>query len=204
MRIADFPKARGSRPISGLISRQKHLLDLVWRALPLIVAGLLLAGCQTGSGGFSGLNFFSPSGPGAPLALGVDLPRDPTALGTKNAVETGLRNAYELADQKRYREARNQLAEIRVMQRPDSDGYRAITCSMAILALREGDMGTFRRLSRQLDISLGSPVRVDPAYVEVITLHRVLSKKSLPVNAPAGLRSLEGTLPGEKTVVAGT
>ncbi len=204
MCIADFPRARASGPISGKIFRMAPLCGLSRRLFPLIVVGLTLGGCAASPEGFSGLNLFSPSGSMGPLALGIDLPRDPAALGTNNAVEISLRNAVELAEQKRYREARDQLAEIQVVQVPDSDGYRAITSSMAILALREGDMGTFRRLARQLDISLGIPVRVDPAYVEVITLNRILSRKSLPVNAPAGLRSLEGTLPGEKTVVAGT
>ena len=48
----------------------------------------------------------------------------------------------------------------------------------------------FRRLGRQLDKSLGAPVRVDPGYVEVISLYRAAVGQSLPVNAPEGIRKL--------------
>jgi hypothetical protein len=66
---------------------------------------------------------------------------------------------------------------------------------MALLALSEGDVGTFRRIARQLDNSLGTPVRVPPAYVEVISLYRAITGKVLPVNAPERMKALRHMVP---------
>jgi hypothetical protein len=163
-------------------------------ALPLLFVALLLGGCASGSdplpgfrlGGWSPLatSRLEPQGPRQ-----ISLPRDAAALGA-TTLEVTLRNVVELSEQKRYAEARYLLAEVRATQPPDSEGFRAATCAMAIAALKEGDAGTFRRAARQLDTALGRPVRVDPAYVEVITLYRALNGLDLPVNAPSQMRAL--------------
>jgi len=112
------------------------------------------------------------------------------ALNPRSPVEATIRDVLELAEQKRFTEARNVLAELRESQPRRSDGYKASTATMALLALKAGDFPMFRRLARQLDKSLGAPVRVDPGYVEVISLYRAAVGKSLPVNAPDGIRKL--------------
>jgi len=120
----------------------------------------------------------------------VVLAKQAAALNPSSPVEAIIRDVLELAEQKRFTEARNVLAELRESQPRRSDGYRASTATMALLALKAGDFPMFRRLARQLDKSLGAPVRVDPGYVEVISLYRAAVGQSLPVNAPDGIRKL--------------
>jgi hypothetical protein len=62
---------------------------------------------------------------------------------------------------------------------------------MALLALREGNIATFRRIARQLDESLGTPVRVDISYVDVISLYRAMENRDLPVNAHHQFQTLK-------------
>mgnify|MGYP003971044299 CR=1 FL=1 len=120
----------------------------------------------------------------------VVLAKQAAALNPRSPVEATIRDILELAEQKRFTEARNVLAELRESQPRRSDGYRASTATMALLALKAGDFPMFRRLARQLDKSLGAPLRVDPGYVEVISLYRAAVGKSLPVNAPDGIKKL--------------
>jgi hypothetical protein len=69
--------------------------------------------------------------------------------------------------------------------------YQAATSSMAVLALKEGNFEAFRRLARQLDIALGTPVRVEAQHLEVITIHRAVNGKALPVNASDNMKILK-------------
>lgn len=120
----------------------------------------------------------------------VVLAKQAASLNPNSPVEAMVRDALDLARQKRFAEATSVLAELRESQRRPSEGYQASTATMALLALKAGDFPMFRRLGRQLDRSLGTPVRVDGAYVEVISLYRAAVGRSLPVNAPEGLRRL--------------
>ncbi len=163
-------------------------------ALPLLLASFLLGGCQTGANSFpefglSELNWFNSSQPG--VAETVVLPRDPASLANGGRVEKALHNAVELSRQKRFVEARHLLFEVRALQDRDSDGHHAISCAMALLALREGNIATFRRIARQLDESLGTPVRVDISYVDVISLYRAMENRDLPVNAHHQFQTLK-------------
>jgi hypothetical protein len=120
----------------------------------------------------------------------VVLAKQAASLNPNSPVEAMVRDALDLARQKRFAEATSVLAELRESQRRPSEGYQASTATMALLALKAGDFPMFRRLGRQLDRSLGTPVRVDGAYVEVISLYRAAVGKSLPVNAPDGIKKL--------------
>lgn len=170
-------------------------------ALPvaLVVTTLLLGGCVTDSSMFSdfggnNLSWFSSAEPNERES--VVIARDSNVLANGTETEISIHNAIELSRQKRFVEARHILADVRARQDPDSDGYRAVSCAMALLALREGNIKSFQRLARQLDNSLGTPVRVSPSYVEVISLYRAINNQSLPVNAPAKFRHFkEGFFP---------
>ena len=153
--------------------------------LPVLLSAALVSGCQTATNGFSGLNginWFNPSQYGEGKL--ITLAQDPSMLANGSDVEKALHNSMELSRQKRFLEARHILSEVRETQQPTAEGYQSITCAMALLALKEGDLKTFKRVARQLDMSLGQPVKVDEAYVEVVTLYRTLSNENLPVNAP--------------------
>jgi hypothetical protein len=162
-----------------------------------IITALILAGCSSdgeGMSGFdiSGMQWFNSSEPSTEESFNVG--RNPSRLGSGIGQEVFLHNAIELAEQKRFIEARVQLGELRDIQHRESDGYRAISTAMALLALREGDIKAFRRISRQLDTSLDQPVRVPPAYAEVVSLYRAMSQQSLPVNAPEKIQQLRDRL----------
>jgi hypothetical protein len=120
----------------------------------------------------------------------VILTADPYAIDDNSIVGSLVFDSVELSKQKRFAEARHLLADVRAAQAPKSEGFHATTCAMALLALREGDFPMFKRLARQLDNSLGRPVRIDPAFVEVISLYRAVSGKNLPVNAPEKMKRL--------------
>ena len=159
------------------------------------VTGMLLLGACTTDGatftnlGMSNVDWFTAS---ETISEGsISLSRDVDVLADGNDLEVSIHNAVELARQKRFVEARYLLAGVRDRQDPKEDGYRAITCAMALLALREGDIRTFKRTARQLDAALGEPINVTPSYVEVISLYRVLTNKNLPVNAPEGMQRLK-------------
>jgi len=122
------------------------------------------------------------------------LARDPASLAGGSQVERIIHDAVELTRQKRFFEARSLLADVRAIQDRQSEGYQALSGAMALLALREGDIGAFRRIARQLDDSLGRPVRVDNAYVDVISLYRAMSNRNLPVNATEPMKTLKERL----------
>lgn len=158
----------------------------------LLAVTFTLAGCVTNGGAFSDLtsgNWFGSSEPGAEES--VVMGRDPAVLANGGVTEVTIHNAVELSRQKRFVEARFLLADIRENQAPESEGYRAVSCAMALLALREGDIKTFKRIARQLDNALGRPVRVPPAYVEVVSLYRAINNRALPVNAPGKFSQLK-------------
>ncbi len=159
-----------------------------------ILAGFLVTGCVSDGAGLGGFgqdafSWFDSSEPENKNT--VSLSHDPKSLAIGNATEVAVHNAIELARQKRFVEARYLLAGIRDKQVSREDGYQAVTCAMALLALRDGDIATFKRTARQLDKALGEPVNVPPAFVEVISLYRTLNNSSLPVNAPEGMKRLK-------------
>jgi len=161
-----------------------------------IMTVVLLSGCSSSNDGMSGfglskMNWFDKSEPTKGESFNVG--NDPSILGLGEA-QTTLFNAIELAKQKRFLEARILLTELREIQDRESDGYRALSCAMAILALREGDARTFKRIARQLDASLETPVRVPPAYVEVVSLYRAMNNQSLPVNTPERIQQMRDRL----------
>lgn len=156
-------------------------------SIAIVLLAILLGGCVTDDSVFSSfgtnnLSWFNSAEPGKNEAIVIA--RDSNLLANGSETEVSVHNAIELSRQKRFIEARHILGDVRAMQNPKSDGYRAVTCAMALLALREGNIKNFQRLARQLDTSLGTPLRVTPSYVEVISLHRAISNQSLPVNAP--------------------
>jgi hypothetical protein len=167
--------------------------------IALVVTTMLLGGCVTDDNMFSdfgknNLSWFNS--PERNKSENVVIPRDSNVLANGTETEVSIHNAIELSRQKRFIEARHILADVRALQDPEGDGYRAVSCAMAILALREGNIKSFQRLARQLDSSLGKPVRVSPSYVEVISLYRAINNQSLPVNAPAKFRQFkEGFFP---------
>ena len=99
-----------------------------------------------------------------------------------------LRNVVELTQQKRFSDARRVMEALRARQPFASEGYHALTASMALEALLEGDMEGFHQHARELEESFGSTMRPPQEYVEVVALHRAATGKSLPVNTPARLR----------------
>jgi len=177
--LEDIPKSRGAA-----------------FSIALIIMTVLLGGCVTDDNIFSNLetnnlNWFNSAEPLA--SESVVIARDSNVLANGTEVEVAVHNAIELSRQKRFVEARHILADVRALQDPKSDGYRyrAVSCAMALLALREGNIRSFQRLARQLDSSLGNPVRVSPSYVGVISLYRTINNQSLPVNAPDKFHQLK-------------
>ncbi len=148
-----------------------------------VIAVLFLTGCAN-----MGMNEFSFEFPELEGEDTVILARDPAALAGESEVEVALSNAVALSEKKRFAEARGLLADIRSIQEPKSEGYRALSTSMALTALHEVDIAAFRRAARQLDDSLGRPIRVDTAHVGVVSLYRAMTFQSLPVNAPDDFR----------------
>jgi hypothetical protein len=177
-----FPLARG-----GVLS------------IALVVTTMLLGGCVTDDNMFSdlgknNLSWFNSPEPNEQES--VVIARDSNVLANGTSIEVSIHNAIELSRQKRFVEARHILADVRALQDHESDGYRAVSCAMALLALREGNIKSFQRLARQLDSSLGTPVRVSPSYLGVISLYRAINNQNLPVNAPDKFRQFkEGFFP---------
>jgi hypothetical protein len=132
----------------------------------------------------------------------IQLPNNPAKLGTHRA-ETKVSAVLDLAEQKRFDEARSLLAEMRAVQPQGSDGWKAVTAAMAIAALRGGDLQTFHSLAAELDAQLGKDYRVDDGWVEVVTLHRALKGGRIPVNAPPRLREYLRDLLRAPTAVRG-
>ena len=160
-----------------------------------VLGFLWVTGCTAGNAHFSDLGhswFVDDADQTSEIT--TDLPRDPGMLANGDDVKTAIYNATQLANQKRFEEARYLLTSVRELQNPEDEGYQALTCSMALLALRAGDIRTFKRTARQLDLALKEPVHVDPAYVGVISLYRMLVDRNLPVNAPAGIKRLANQL----------
>jgi hypothetical protein len=162
-----------------------------------ISTALVLSGCTSGSNnmsgfGVSGMDWFNSAEPSKEESFVVGT--KPSTFKSGNDQEAILHNAIELAQQKRFLEARILLTELREIQHRKSDGYRALSIAMALMALREGDIKTFGRIARQLDASLENPVRVPPAYIEVVSLYRAINGQSLPVNAPERIQQMRDRL----------
>lgn len=176
-------------------------LSRLWSRCGLVnaafIALLLVTGCSSNDGGMSGfgisgMNWFNSNEPSTEESFRVG--SNSSSSGLESSKELIIQNSIELAEQKRFLEARILLGELRDIQHRESDGYRALSTSMALLALREGDVGTFKRIARQLDNSLGTPVRVPPAYTEVVSLYRAMSQQSLPVNSPESFQQMRDKL----------
>ena len=178
--------------------RPRSILYLMaGRAMAAIFMAVLLTGCSANGDSLSGfslsnMDWFNSAEP--PTKESFVVGTKPSTYRARNDQEAVLQNAIELAQQKRFLEARILLAELRAIQHRESDGYRALSCAMALLALREGDIKTFGRVARQLDASLGFPVRVPPTYVEVVSLYRAMNNQGLPVNAPASIQQMRDRL----------
>lgn len=162
------------------------------KILSAVVVSVLMTGCAAGGDlrGLGSLNWFDTAEPDQTIVL----PRDPAPLAGGVQVERTIHDAIELSRQKRFSEARQLLADVRIIQDRQSEGYQAISGAMALLALREGDIGAFQRIARNLDASLGHPVRVDNAYVDVISLYRAMNGRNLPVNASGPMKMLRERL----------
>ena len=164
------------------------------RVLVVCALALGVSACSTAMPDFSAANIPMLGGFGkeeqVETGYEVVLAKQAASLNPNSPVEAMVRDALDLARQKRFAEATSILAELRESQPRPSEGYQASTATMALLALKAGDFPMFRRLGRQLDRSLGLPVRVDGAYVEVISLYRAAVGKNLPVNAPDGIKKL--------------
>lgn len=115
------------------------------------------------------------------------LPETASELGGFG-LQANILNAAELAEQKRFSEARHILERVRATQEFGSEAYQSLTASMAVLALRAGDMGLFRQDAAALDRTLEDKVRPQSEFVEVVAFHRALNAEPLPVNTPTKLR----------------
>ena len=177
--------------LSGNKLNQERRIANMGRNMILTLSILFLASCQ--ATGADNLSNFSLFGPPTKLVPGEDvvLPRDSRVLSQQSGVGSTLRIVVELDQQKRFGEARHLLSQLRGAQPNESEGYQVVTNSMAVLALKEGDFASFKRLSRQLDVSLGTPVRVEDPHSPIITLYRAVTGKTLPVNAPPHMRMLK-------------
>ena len=180
---------------SAIVSARVERNPATKTIFSMLAAALFLTGCQTMGGQvFSNFDVF-----GSPnkFMVGEDvvLPRDRRALDGQSGVASSLRLAVELDQQKRFAEARHLISQVRSIQSTKSDGYQVTTASMAILALKEGNFFAFKRIARQLDASLGNPVRVEAPHTAIITLYRAVSGKALPVNAPENMKTLKDKYP---------
>ena len=146
---------------------------------------IVLAGCQTMDPNFSS---FLDSDSNFNIPEQIILPRDHSEIRGKSRAETNVYNAIELGKQKRYTEADKLLREVRGLQYKDGEAYRSITNALAVIALKRGDLGAFRRLAGELDILLGKPLRVPTKHLSIISLERAISGGPLPLNVPERFR----------------
>ena len=160
--------------------------------IPVLVLGLT-SGC-------SALSLFTNDAPQSPPQ--IRLPNGVAAL-SGHGIEGEILNAVQLTEQRRFEEARDVLMTVRGRQSVNSEGYQALTCSIAIEALLSGDMETFRQDASELDRSLKEEMRVPQVYAEVIAIYRATIGKPLPVNTPPRLREwLLNISPSQKPSVA--
>lgn len=151
---------------------------------------ILLAGCQTMDSNFSA---FIENKPTYGLAETVVLPKDYRQIAGKSAAENMILNAMELVNRKRYTEAQALLREVRDLQYRGSEGFHGITNAMAVIALKKGDLPSFKRLGASLDVSLGKPLKVPTKHLSVISLVRVFNGEPLPINAPESVTAFRNT-----------
>jgi len=151
---------------------------------------VMLAGCQTMDSNFSA---FIQDKPEFGLPETVLMPKDHREISRKSKAENMVYNAIELAKLKRYSEADRLLREVRDLQYRGSDGYHGLTNTMAILALKKGNLPAFKRLGTELDISLGKPLKVPTKHLPVIALVRALQGEPLPLNASEAIITFRDT-----------
>jgi hypothetical protein len=164
------------------------------RRITFALGVVTLSGCATDQSGFSAFGFGNNNWFDKSPAQGsstIALPRDPDLLADDGGLQSAIHNSVELANQKRFSEARFILADVRESQQPDDEAYKALTCAIALLSLREGRISVFKRTARQLDLALKEPLNVPASYVEVISLYRLMEGKPLPVNTPEGVNRLK-------------
>ena len=123
--------------------------------------------------------------PSAPSS--ATLPPTPDALTEANEVHRLVRNVIDLADQQRFHEARRLLAGLRDAQPTHGASWRASLCGEMTLALREGDMSAFLALGDVLEPAWTDPHRVDERCIAMVSLHRGLTGRPLPLDIPPAL-----------------
>lgn len=163
----------------------------------LAIAALLIMGTVTGCSSTGSIPLIESNGfdwfASDEVTLSENLSgyENPTLRANGSDVEMAVANAIELSRQKRFAEARHILSGLRQLQPIGSEAYEALTCSMAITALRSGEIDVFIQLAGELDDITGNQVRANPEYVDVISLYRIVSGEALPVNARSGFNTLK-------------
>ena len=164
------------------------------RRLFLVAPVLVLTACGTDQGlipkmNLSSLSWLNDGNGQTPVS--VTMPAQIEDLAQGNKVEMRIFNAIQLARKKRFDDALDLMAAVRMQLDPDSEGFLAVTCSMALIALRAGDIREFKNNARVLDMALGQPISVPEPYVEVVSLYRAMVGKSMPVNTPEGIQRMK-------------
>lgn len=160
-----------------------------------LVAAAGLAGCAE-SGQFSGLAWFQNRDAPAAATVLVTLPDSPAGLGTEG-LEGSLRNAIDLARQKRFAESRTLMAELAGSYPAGSDFWRVIKCAELTLAIRGNEPALLGAGAEAVERTLRDPLRPPRECVAQLAIARAAQGRPLPVNTPATLAEALRSVPRE-------
>lgn len=163
--------------------RKRHLQAILLSALAL------LGGCADAT--FGNLRLFERQQATAPGREIVSMPADLRELSAAHPFQREIRNAFDLAEQRRFAEARGVLNMLARRLPANSDAWRAVTCTEAIVALHAGELAAFRAATDALDRSLADPLRPTPECSTPLAIARHISGGApAPIQTPAGLAAL--------------
>jgi hypothetical protein len=165
------------------------------RTVSALTIGLTLAGCSE-NGQFRGLAWFQPQPSFAAKPELVTLPESADGLGTEG-IEGALRNALDLARQKRFAEARAIMGDVASTYPVGSDLWRVIKCSEMTLAIRGNEPALLVSGADAVERTLRDPLRPPRECVIQLSIARAVQGKPLPVNAPDTLAEALKSVPRE-------
>jgi hypothetical protein len=151
----------------------------------ITVLSLSLGACA--SNGLSSFDLFAKKPAIFAPNASVSLPDDMNEITGDGALDGKLKNAAALASDKRFPEARQELASLSATLPPDSTLWVGVKCAEMTAALRANDMPAFHETAAVVERKLADPLRPPASCAPQFALYRKAHNQPMPIGVPEGL-----------------
>lgn len=160
------------------------------RATPLAVVliAVLLGACSGQNEPFRHLGWFEPVKPPVQAPSYATFPQSKAELGV-GPVEGRIRNALDLADAKRFSEARGVLADLAGDLAPGTPIWTAVKCAEMSVAIRGNDLAALPGMAEAVERGMADPLRPPAECLRQIAVARAIAGRPMPLGVSESLAS---------------